>query len=221
MSGAPVIHFVHLDDVPPQPWRNGGGVTRELLAWSPDGPAAEWALRVSVADIDRDGPFSAFPGIDRHFAVLEGEGVVLGEPGAERLLTASTAPWSFAGESAPACRLRLGPTRDLNLMVRRAGGRGTLVPVAGPGLALAAGPAWRAVYARQALVLRRAGDEAPFALPAHALAWSAHDDTAWHLAPASAGEAPPPVGAPAGLALAWWPTAHAAPDLPPPDRSTA
>jgi len=29
------------------PWRNGGGVTRELLAW-PD--SKDWALRVSVAD---------------------------------------------------------------------------------------------------------------------------------------------------------------------------
>ena len=30
------------------PWRNGGGVTRELLAW-PD--SKDWALRVSVADV--------------------------------------------------------------------------------------------------------------------------------------------------------------------------
>ena len=32
-----------------QPWRNGGGITRELLAW----PVAsdQWALRVSVAQI--------------------------------------------------------------------------------------------------------------------------------------------------------------------------
>lgn len=218
MNASP-LHLVHLAEVPPQPWRNGGGVTRELLAWSPHGPAAEWALRVSVADIDRDGPFSAFPGIDRHFAVLEGEGVVLGEPGAERLLTVSTAPWSFDGESAPACRLRHGPTRDLNLMVRRAGGRGHLVPITGRGLALAPGPAWRAVYARQALVLRRAGDDAPLALPAHALAWSASDGSQWHLAPASADDSPPPAGAPAGLALAWWPAAHDPHTAQFPDRS--
>ena len=62
---------------PPQPWRNGGGVTRELLAW-PDG--GDWRVRVSVADIDADGPFSAFPGVERWFAVLEGAGVALRSP---------------------------------------------------------------------------------------------------------------------------------------------
>ena len=50
-------------------WRNGGGRTRELLAW-PD--AADWKVRVSVADVESDGPFSAFPGVQRWFAVLEG-----------------------------------------------------------------------------------------------------------------------------------------------------
>ena len=65
---------VRLADCPPQPWRNGGGVTRELLAWP---QAADWRLRVSVADIERDGPFSPFPGVDRWFAVIEGDGVEL------------------------------------------------------------------------------------------------------------------------------------------------
>ena len=40
--------LVRVDDVAPVPWRNGGGLTRELLAW----PAAQdWAIRISVADI--------------------------------------------------------------------------------------------------------------------------------------------------------------------------
>ena len=32
----------------------------------------DWTLRISVADIDADGPFSPFPGITRWFAVLDG-----------------------------------------------------------------------------------------------------------------------------------------------------
>ena len=51
-------HTVALADVPAQAWRNGGGTMRELLAW-PD--ASDWQLRVSVAEIEADGPFSAFP----------------------------------------------------------------------------------------------------------------------------------------------------------------
>ena len=60
----------------PQPWRNGGGVTRELLCL-PAGSGNDWTLRISVADIDADGPFSPFPGVTRWFAVLDGAGVRL------------------------------------------------------------------------------------------------------------------------------------------------
>lgn len=105
---------VRLDDVSPQPWRNGGGVTRELLAW-PD--AEDWYVRLSVADIERDGPFSAFAGVDRWFAVLSGAGVQLGNP--VQIVRRDDGPINFAGESAPDCYLVNGATRDLNLMIRR------------------------------------------------------------------------------------------------------
>ena len=62
------------DDMAPQPWKNGGGITRDQLAW-PD--AAHWQLRISVAEVARAGPFSAYPGIQRWFAVVQGAGVVL------------------------------------------------------------------------------------------------------------------------------------------------
>jgi environmental stress-induced protein Ves len=105
---------VRFDDVAPQPWRNGGGVTRELLAWP---NAADWQVRISVADITADGPFSSFPGVDRWFAVLMGEGVWLGQP--PRAVRGADDAVGFSGESAPDCRLIAGATRDLNLMLRR------------------------------------------------------------------------------------------------------
>src|SRR6218665_1188986 len=64
------------NDVAPQRWKNDGGWTRELLAWP---HPADWALRISVADIEADGPFSAFEGVQRWFAVLAGAGVRLYE----------------------------------------------------------------------------------------------------------------------------------------------
>lgn len=121
------VHITRLQGAPAQPWRNGGGVTRELLAWSAPGNrvanATGWDLRVSVADITQDGPFSAFPGIDRCFTVLEGEGVVLTVSGDDLCLTQDSAPLTFDGALAPGCRLINGPTRDLNLMVRQSTGR--------------------------------------------------------------------------------------------------
>jgi environmental stress-induced protein Ves len=115
------IRFVHAGDVAPQPWKNGGGTTRELLAWpSPD----DWTLRVSVADIRADGPFSAYPGVQRWFVVLDGAGVELAFADGTRTLTPASDPLQFEGTAAPHCRLIDGPTRDLNLMHR--GGRAAM-----------------------------------------------------------------------------------------------
>jgi uncharacterized protein len=107
------------DDVAPVPWKNGGGLTRELLRW-PAGDA--WRLRISLADIAADGPFSAFPGVERWFAVLEGDGVEL--QFGDRLIAQrpGDAPLRFDGADAPGCRLLGGPTRDLNLMLQGPGG---------------------------------------------------------------------------------------------------
>ncbi len=132
------MNTVRLDHCAFVAWRNGGGRTRELLAWP---SAADWQVRVSVAEIEADGPFSAFAGIDRCFAVLAGSGVVLSLPGGERRLTTGDDAAAFPGEAAPMCRLIAGPTRDLNLMVRRGFG------VASMARTPAAAKHWRGVFA--------------------------------------------------------------------------
>ncbi len=81
----------------PRPWRNGGGVTRELARF-PESAAegtqdGSWDWRVSIAEMSKAGDFSAFPGMDRVMTVVEGELL---------LLRASTAPstlWSSTGRS--------------------------------------------------------------------------------------------------------------------------
>lgn len=111
---------VHWPDVPPQPWRNGGGATRELHVF----PAGEaWQVRISVADIEADGPFSAFPGVQRWFTVLQGAGIELVIDGRMQRLQRGDAPLCFEGAAAVDCNLVDGPTRDLNFMLRAADGR--------------------------------------------------------------------------------------------------
>ncbi len=108
--------LIRLHEVVPAPWRNGGGSTRELIAW-PD--ARDWTLRFSVADIERDGPFSPYPGVQRDFCVLSGAGVLLlWDDGRKQRLVESSAPLRFDGGDAPYAQLIDGPTRDLNLMLR-------------------------------------------------------------------------------------------------------
>lgn len=166
------FHVVRLEDVKAQPWKNGGGVTRELLAW-PD--ANNWVMRLSVADIERDGPFSAFVGIDRWFAVLTGNGVRLGA--SQQPVIAGEAPIYFDGADAPACTLINGPTRDLNLMIRREAAAGWMRRVA-------SGVVWEpstcasdatndlfGVFAMNGYTLHRDEQDA-VDMPAMSLAWS-------------------------------------------------
>ncbi len=104
---------VRADDVAAQPWKNGGGSTRELAR---DG--ADWRWRISLAEIASDGPFSAYPGVERWFAVVDGGGVELTLASVQQVLRPHGAPVVFDGALAPVCRLLAEPTRDLNLMLR-------------------------------------------------------------------------------------------------------
>ena len=101
------------------PWKNGGGTTAEVAAF-PEGAGFDaFGWRVSMADVASDGPFSAFPGVDRTLIVVEGAGLELDVEGASYRLDASTPKLSFSGDDATVGRLLAGPIRDLNVMTRR------------------------------------------------------------------------------------------------------
>ena len=106
------------------PWKNGGGTTREVAAFPPGAGLDAFAWRISLADIAADGPFSAFPGVDRVLTVIDGAGLVLDVEGRAVTLDAASPPLAFPGEAKVAARPAGGPIRDLNLMVRRDAGQG-------------------------------------------------------------------------------------------------
>ena len=185
------VRSITVDSAPATPWRNRGGVTRELLAW-PD--ATDWRLRISVADIAADGPFSAFPGVWRWFVLLSGEGVALDFPDHPLTLRPGDAPLAFDGAAAPGCQLIGGPVRDLNLMVRDGtGGMAAVSP----------GAAWQApAGARAGLFAHVAGrwrnGEEQRTLTALSLLWfDAPPPGDWRFEPDPTASATP---APAG----WW-----------------
>ena len=127
------------------PWKNGGGLTRELVREPhPTRPEA-FRLRLSIATVSTAGPFSVFPGVDRTLLMLEGEGMALTRKDAPEdvVLTPGAPPFAFPGEGVWDCRLLGGPVRDFNVMVDRALARASLERVrlgAGERLALAGGP---------------------------------------------------------------------------------
>lgn len=117
-----VRRFV-LQDLPPEPWRNGGGLTRQVAAGrferAQDGAPDAWDWRISVADITADGLFSVFPGIDRTAALLAGESLnLLADAGALHFAQPG-AVQAFAGETVLTAQLPGGPARLLNVMTRR------------------------------------------------------------------------------------------------------
>ena len=56
-------------------WKNGLGWTREITRYPED--ADTWSWRLSIAEVDKDGPFSSFENIDRELILLSGEGMRL------------------------------------------------------------------------------------------------------------------------------------------------
>jgi environmental stress-induced protein Ves len=98
-------------------WKNGFGWTREIARF-PD--ADDWDWRLSIADIERDAEFSAFPGIDRELVLLSGNGVrLVFDDGETRELLPPHDRLRFAGERKLRGELLDGTTHDFNLMWRR------------------------------------------------------------------------------------------------------
>lgn len=118
-------------------WKNGGGWTTELAAFpeSTADAAAPFDWRVSIAEIESDGAFSAFPGFDRHIALLDGVGMDLRFDGAETLRLDKRLRFvPFAGEAPVFGKLLAGPVRDFNVMTRRERCRAEILvrPLVGP-----------------------------------------------------------------------------------------
>ena len=123
------------------PWKNGGGSTAEIAVEPAGGDLAQgFDWRLSIATVERDGPFSAFAGYDRTIMLIEGAGMLLDFGGGRATRIAERfRPFDFAGEDAVECRLLGGPIRDFNLMLRRASHAGEVhvVELADEPLALA------------------------------------------------------------------------------------
>lgn len=104
---------------PALPWKNGGGVTREVAAFPAGSDLTHFDWRVSIAQVRAAGPFSRFPGVDRRMAVLEGRLALTVDVQPATSLVPGAPPVFFPGD-VPAFGEPLdGPVLDLNVMTRR------------------------------------------------------------------------------------------------------
>lgn len=129
-------------------WKNNLGWTREILRAAHASPPRQTAppaadfptsddydWRVSIAEIDHDCPFSAFPEHDRILVLLSGNGMRLDFRDGRRVpLNPPHDRIAFRGEDALDCVLNDGPTRDFNLIWKRDRVRAELLhrPLVGP-----------------------------------------------------------------------------------------
>ncbi len=106
------MRHLRLADYRRVPWANGRGTTLELLRI--EGPEG-LLLRLSVAQVAEDGPFSVFPGILRSLTVIDGPGFRL--EGAVSLKCLPLRPVTFPGDVAVRAEgTEAGPSEDFNVM---------------------------------------------------------------------------------------------------------
>ncbi|MDX2144613.1 MAG: HutD family protein [Rhodospirillaceae bacterium] len=114
------MRMLHAIERASAPWKNGGGVTQDVMIWPSGASLDSFDWRISIADILTDGPFSIFPGISRVLTVIQGDGLRLAIGGAEPVeLDSASPPLAFSGEAVCHATLTKGRLRDLNVMARR------------------------------------------------------------------------------------------------------
>ena len=114
------MKLIAIDDVAPQPWKNGGGATRELAIYPPAAKLDDFHWRISIAEVAVSGAFSIFPDVDRIIMLLDGKGLHLDwGDNKSHLLTTPFAPYRFRGEQPLYATVVDGVSLDLNLMLRR------------------------------------------------------------------------------------------------------
>jgi uncharacterized protein len=114
----PKLQIIRKASFKATPWKNGGGITHEVLRVPESGDPFRW--RVSVAHIDASGPFSEFAEYNRKMVLLQGSGVELRfADGVNKSLRNVGELVEFDGAVPAHCELLKGPCVDLNLMVNK------------------------------------------------------------------------------------------------------
>jgi uncharacterized protein len=112
-----VLRILRSADYPTRPWKNGGGTTRDIVVSPPGASLDDFDFRLSLAHVERDGPFSRFDGVERTLVLLSGA-MTLHERD-HRIDLVRGQPVAFEGERTIAATLAGGSTLDFNVMTRR------------------------------------------------------------------------------------------------------
>lgn len=101
-----------LRTIPSKPWVNSAGTRQELASSQQRAPTAWW---LSVAKIERNCPFSTYPGLARLHVIISGPGTHLVGEGVD-MYARPMVPVAFDGDTALECRLNGGPCTAFNVI---------------------------------------------------------------------------------------------------------
>lgn len=113
------MKLIKFEDLHASPWKNGGGITRELYGFPAAASFDNFLWRVSIADVAQSGAFSSFPGVDRVITLLEGDGMQLLAESGDHVMLSLLQPHGFRGEEQISALLEGAACKDFNLMLRR------------------------------------------------------------------------------------------------------
>ncbi len=114
-----MIRFIPQSSLVEGLWRNGQGVSWEIASYKEEG-VADFLWRFAKARIDNNVPFSIYPGMDRIFMMIEGQGMDLEFEGGKVLqVYEKFVAHEFSCDVPLVCKLKGGPSLDLNLFAVR------------------------------------------------------------------------------------------------------
>lgn len=169
------------------PWKNGGGLTREIVCRPSGSDMDSFTWRASIAEIKASGAFSVFAGVDRVIVLLTGDGVHLrsSDGRVDHRLATPLAPYSFSGDDAIDATLLGGASSDFNVMTRRSAARAEVRVIRDPA-SLTASPAGVLYVSRgtwRATAVGSRANEATHTLAADTGIWWDSSPITWHLTP--------------------------------------
>ncbi len=104
-------------DLAAAPWRNGLGISRDVVTVASGDGALLW--QVSLAELAGDCDFSDYAGFDRVFTPVLGEGITLSHDDGPFTLSPLLVPRAFPGEARTRCRVGGGTGRAFNVVTAR------------------------------------------------------------------------------------------------------
>lgn len=117
-----MVQILTKEDFVLVPWKNGRGVTRELIRISKTSEE-EFDFRLSIAKVDQNGSFSTYNGHERILVLLDGDGFKLKGLNSVITLDKVLDYYSFRGEESIDCELLGTACVDFNVITNRNFGR--------------------------------------------------------------------------------------------------